>query len=60
MDFFDYLVLALGIYSAIFIGILKIGFNTKKIQRLENLVGEVPTRLIHILIGAFLIYLSLT
>lgn len=53
-----YLMFLLGIYSAIGIGILKIGIGTKKVQKLARLIGEIPTRIFHIIVGILLLYLS--
>ncbi|XMB87080.1 hypothetical protein RJG79_04585 [Mycoplasmatota bacterium WC44] len=54
-----YLIFVIGIYSAIGIGILKIGIRLKKVQNLAKLIGEIPTRISHIIVGILLIYLSI-
>ncbi|XMB85931.1 hypothetical protein RJG79_11085 [Mycoplasmatota bacterium WC44] len=54
-----YLMFVLGIYSSICIGILKIGIGTRKVQRLVRSIGELPTRIFHIVAGILLLYLAI-
>lgn len=55
----DYIFIFAGALL-IFMGISKLGFNTRKAQRMIRLIGEVPTRIVYIVIGVALIVMSIT
>ncbi len=57
METLDLLIYAIGAYLIIFVGILKIGLNSRKGQRMVGLVGEGIARVIYIVLGILLIVL---
>ncbi|XMB67171.1 hypothetical protein RI065_01235 [Mycoplasmatota bacterium zrk1] len=56
-DVLDYLILVLGAYYIIALGIFKFGFSSPRAQRFVRLVGEFPARLLYMAFGVLAIVL---
>jgi len=55
MNIIDYFVITIGLYYVIGVGIFRIRINSKRVERMIGLIGEVKTRLFYIIIGIVLI-----
>ncbi len=42
----------------IFMGLSNIGINSRRMQRMVRLIGEVPTRVVYVVIGVALIVIA--
>ncbi|XMB85967.1 hypothetical protein RJG79_11275 [Mycoplasmatota bacterium WC44] len=52
------IIMAISIYYIVGAGILRIGFNSKRTQRLISKIGEGPTRIFYIVLGIVFFILS--
>jgi hypothetical protein len=57
-NYVDYLLYAIGVFTALFVGLFKIGLNTRRAQRLVRLIGEAGARIFYIILGTAIIILT--